>query len=174
MDNGMEGAIGAGLDSNLNIVKRMDSGEDMSLKSIERELNDSENARKKSEEKKDDYSMQMQLNMVNQSQSASLSLANESQREFMPMNMNPIKNYNPQQVDEEVKNQMKLIDNLDNDSPERQKSMFNVQAHKSILATDDANDYISNNNNATVLKDAVHEQHSRNKSSCEQTDNGFN
>ena len=59
MDNGMEGAIGAGLNSNLNIVKRMDSAEDMSLKSIERELNDSENARKKSEEKKDDYSMQM-------------------------------------------------------------------------------------------------------------------
>lgn len=59
MENVLDGNIGEGLDSKINIEKRMDSAEDMSLKSIERELNDSENARKKSEEKKDDYSMQM-------------------------------------------------------------------------------------------------------------------
>ena len=59
MENVLDGNIGEGLDSKINIEKRMDSAEDMSLKSIERELNDSENARKKSKEKKDDYSMQM-------------------------------------------------------------------------------------------------------------------
>ena len=51
------------------IGKRMDSDE-MSLGGIERELNESENARKKEEEKsKAQNNLSMQLNIVNQSQS---------------------------------------------------------------------------------------------------------